>query len=330
MTMAELRKLSDSDRFNLMLALVGNLIDGAEYDVPELAKHFKVPEIEITNAVKNLGFIEINHHSPYGIDFDDLEDGNVALSFKEKMSLKEVPRLSARQASALAAGLVYLKSIPGLADTKEIETLQQIIASGFGDEKAPEIRINPVGIDLDIRILRQAINKGVAIKCDYQDNKNVTTTDRVIEPLRIDPHSEVIYLRGWCQEKQALRSFRIDRMRNTVILEDVKVSDQAKQAELQDEIYVPSDSDVEVVLEVEPGAYGLMYDLKPIAEPVTVNKTSRRFTVKVGDVRNLGRLVTRYGGAAKVISPEDARKAVRDFALAAINPETADTPKDAE
>jgi proteasome accessory factor C len=330
MIMPEPRKLTDSDRFNLMLALVGNLIDGAEYDVPELAKHFKVPEVEITNAVKNLGFIEINHHSPYGIDFDELEDGNVAVNYKEKMSLKEVPRLSARQASALAAGLVYLKSIPGLADSDEIETLQKIIASGFDKTQAPEIKINPIGIDLDIRILRQAINKGVAIKCDYQDNKGVTSIGRVIEPLRIDPQSELIYLRGWCQQKQALRSFRIDRMRNTVILPDVPISEAAKQAELQDEIYVPSDNDIEVVLEVEPGAYGLMYDLKPIAETVVINKTSRRFTVKVGDVRNLGPLVTRYGGGAKVISPADAKKAVRDFALAAINPSLGSVPKDAE
>ena len=73
-----------------------------------------------------------------------------------------------------------------------------------------------------------------------------------------------------------------------------------------------------------------MYDLKPIAEPVAVNKTSRRFTVKVGDVRNLGPLVTRYGGGAKVISPADAKKAVRDFALAAINPSIGSVPKDAE
>ncbi len=328
--MAESKKLRDSDRFNLMLALVGNLIDGALYDVPELAKHFRVPESEIKEAIKNLGFIEINYHSPYGIDFDGLEEGDVAVHFGDKMAIQEVPRLSARQASALAAGLVYLKSIPGIADVEEIEKLQEIIASGFAKTKTPEVIINPIGVDLDIRILRQAINKSLAIKCDYQDNKNEVTIGRIIEPLRIDVHSEFIYLRGWCQTKQALRSFRIDRMRNTEILDTVKISDKAKQAELDDELYVPAENDIQVVLEVQPGAYGLMYDLKPIAEPVPVNKTSRRFTIKVGDVRNLGRLVTRYGGLAKVIAPEEARKAVRDFALAALNPEGSDSPKDAE
>lgn len=328
--MVEQKKLRDSDRFNLMLALVGNLIDGALYDVPELAKHFRVPESEIKDAIKNLGFIEINHHSPYGIDFDGLEEGDVAVHYGEKMAIKEVPRLSARQASALAAGLVYLKSIPGIAEIDEIEELQEIIASGFSESKTPEVVINPIGVDSDIRILRQAINKGLAIKCDYQDNKNEISLARVIEPIRIDVHSEFIYLRGWCQKKQALRSFRIDRMRNTSILEDVKISEKAKKAELEDELYIPAESDREVVIEVEPGAYGLMYDLKPIAEPVVVNKTGRRFTVKVGDVRNLGRLITRYGGGAKVIGPEDARKAVRDFALAALNPDSIDVPKDAE
>ena len=330
MIMPEQKRLKDSDRFNLMLALVGNVIGGAEYDVAELAKHFKVSESEITDAIRNLGLIEINYHSPYRVDFDELEQGNVAISFSDKLALDKIPRLSARQASALAAGLVYLKSIPSIADVDEITALQEIIASGFSKTQTPEIEINPVGMQIDLRVLRQAINKGLAIRCDYHDMKNVTTIGRVIEPLRVDPHSEFVYLRGWCQEKQALRSFRIDRMRNTELLEDVQISEKARAAELQDEIYIANDNDIEVVLEVEPGAYGLMYDLKPIAEPIALNKLNRRFTVKVGDVRNLGRLVTRYGGAAKVISPKEAKAAVRDFALGAIANSISDAPKDAE
>jgi len=36
-------KLDDTDRFNLMLALTGLLVDGEEYTVEEIVEHFKVP-----------------------------------------------------------------------------------------------------------------------------------------------------------------------------------------------------------------------------------------------------------------------------------------------
>ncbi len=45
-------KLDDTDRFNLMLALTGLLVDGEEYTVEELVEHFKVPKKEIVKAVK--------------------------------------------------------------------------------------------------------------------------------------------------------------------------------------------------------------------------------------------------------------------------------------
>jgi hypothetical protein len=38
----------------------------------------------------------------------------------------------------------------------------------------------------------------------------------------------------------------------------------------------------------------------------------------VGHLPNLGKLVSRYGGAAKVIAPAEAREIVKNYALAAL------------
>ena len=52
-------KLDDTDRFNLMLALTGLLVDGEEYTVEELVGHFRVSKKEIVKAVKMISFTDL-------------------------------------------------------------------------------------------------------------------------------------------------------------------------------------------------------------------------------------------------------------------------------
>lgn len=330
--MADEIKLNDADRFNLMLALTGLLVDGEEYTVEELVEHFKVPKKEIVKAVRMISYTDLmksNQDGSYEVDYDDLREGFVSIRYTFSKAIDEVPRLSSRQASALAAGLVYLSSLPGLVDNAEIEELQKILASEDSSEKKKTVLIETGTRDSDLVAIREAMASGVRITCDYLNLKGETTLKRELEPLRIDSQGEVMYLRAWCPVNHDVRSFRLDRMRNAMPT-DTPISQAALDAELVDEIYTSSESDTVVTLEVDPEAYSLIYDFKPVEEPEAVNKTVKRFKIRVGDVRNLGRVIARFGGAARVISPEIARAAVRDFALNALGERSSTTPKDAE
>jgi proteasome accessory factor C len=330
--MADEIKLNDSDRFNLMLALTGLLVDGEEYTVEELVEHFKVPKKEIVKAVKMISYTDLmksNQDGSYEVDYDDLREGFVSIRYTFSKAIDEVPRLSSRQASALAAGLVYLSSLPGLVDNSEIEELQKILASDGSTEKKKTVLIETVTRDSDLVAIREAMASGFSITCDYLNLRGETTLNRELEPLRIDSQGEVVYLRAWCPVNNDVRSFRLDRMRNAKPTAN-PISEAALGAELVDEIYTSSETDTVVTLEVDPEAYSLIYDFKPVEEPESVNKTVKRFKIHVGDVRNLGRVIARFGGAARVISPEIARQSVRDFALNALGERSSTTPKDAE
>lgn len=330
--MADEIKLNDADRFNLMLALTGLLVDGEEYTVEELVEHFKVPKKEIVKAVRMISYTDLmksDQDGSYEVDYDDLREGFVSIRYTFSKAIDEVPRLSSRQASALAAGLVYLSSLPGLVDNAEIEELQKILASDDSVEKKKTVLIETGTRDSDLVAIRDAMASGVSITCDYLNLRGETTLNRELEPLRIDSQGEVIYLRAWCPVNNDVRSFRLDRMRNAKPTEST-ISQAALDAELVDEIYTSSETDTVVTLEVDPEAYSLIYDFKPVEEPESVNKTVKRFKIHVGDVRNLGRVIARFGGAARVISPEIARQSVRDFALNALGERSSTTPKDAE
>jgi len=330
--MAEQNKFDDTDRFNLMLALTGLLVDGTEYTVEELIEHFKVPKKELIKAIRMISFTDLmksNQDGSYFVNSDDLKDGYVSIQYTFNQAIDEVPRLSSRQASALSAGLVYLGSLPGLVDNAEIEELKRILALGSHSDKKETVLIEGGFRDSDLVTLRDAIAAGVSITCDYLNLKGETTLNRVMEPLRIDAQGEVFYLRAWCPINLGVRSFRLDRMRNALPTQ-IPISKAALEAELVDEIYTAAETDTVVTLEVDPEAYSLIFDFKPVEEPENVSKTVKRFKIQVGDVRNLGRVIARFGGAARVIAPETARTAVRDFALNALGESTSTTPKDAE
>jgi proteasome accessory factor C len=315
-----------------MLALTGLLVQGDEYEVQELAQRFEVSNEEIVKAVKNIGFMDMAHfENPdrYVVDYDALEEGYVMISYNIDNVVEDVPRLSSRQASALAAGLVYLSSLPGLAENEEILELQAILATGDSRGNTPEIIVQPGSKDADLLTIRQAIKLSRAISCDYLNLKGEMRIGRMIEPLRIDLRGELIYLKGWCPENNDVRSFRVDRMRNASITESV-ISKQALSAELDDQVYHSSETDTLVTIEVNPEAYSLMVDFRPVEEPESVSQFVKRFKILVGDVRNLGRIVSRFGGAARVVAPDSAKVAVREFALKAIGELKPTQPKDAE
>jgi proteasome accessory factor C len=315
-----------------MLALTGLLVQGDEYEVQELAQRFEVSNEEIVKAVKNIGFMDMAHfENPdrYVVDYDALEEGYVRISYNIDNVVEDVPRLSSRQASALAAGLVYLSSLPGLAENEEILELQAILATGDSRGNTPEIIVQPGSKDADLLTIRQAIKLSRAISCDYLNLKGEMRIGRMIEPLRIDLRGELIYLKGWCPENNDVRSFRVDRMRNASITDSV-ISKQALSAELDDQVYHSSETDTLVTIEVDPEAYSLMVDFRPVEEPESVSQYVKRFKILVGDVRNLGRIVSRFGGAARVVAPDSAKVAVREFALKAIGELKPTQPKDAE
>jgi proteasome accessory factor C len=83
-----------------------------------------------------------------------------------------------------------------------------------------------------------------------------------------------------------------------------------------DEIYEISATDTEVLFEVDPEAFSLIADYKPDFE-IRGNK-SVQVRISIGQLENLGRIVARYSGKVRVLAPEAARKAVRDFAAAAL------------
>lgn len=306
--------LSGTDRYNFMLALTGYLISNRQQKLLDLANHFQVSEKEISSAVVTISLSGVGLYRPdelFFLDYDLLEEGIVDLSFAP--TLEAVPRLSTRQAAAIASGLAYLVDLVDLADQVEITELLKILGRGALGQKDLPFMVQPVRGDADLAKARLAVAERRAIKCSYR-NSTGEVSNREIEPIRLESREASWYLRGFCRTNSEERIFRLDRMRDIVILDVFE--ERTAGSKSGEEIYSVRETDTEVLFEVDPGAFSLIADYKPDFE-IRGNK-SVQVKISIGQIDNLGRIVARYSGKVRVLAPETARQAVRDFASAAL------------
>lgn len=307
------------ERFNFVAALIAYLIHNDYSTVREVANHFEVSEDYVREALTTMvNTATLNpdmEQTYYMYDEDELEDGVIHLIQAD--GFEEVPKLSGRQASAIAAGLSYLSTLPDFTNQEEISELLEIIGQGSAVDAVQIFDYKPGTIDADAAVIRRAILRGHRITCEYVNQRGEKST-REIDPIRLDPRGELWFLKGFCLKNQELRNFRLDHMRSATELE-IPISGQARSiGAIVDEEYTIADTDINVIVEVEPEAYSLVTDFGGEVQS-SDQKTGRvRASIKVGYLPTLGKVISHYGGAARVIEPESARRVVRNYALMAL------------
>ena len=314
MIMPKSSSLSGADRYNFMLALTGYLINHRQQKLSDLAQHFQVSEKEIKSAVVTISLSGVGMYRPdelFFLDYDLLEEDIVDLSFAP--TLEAVPRLSTRQAAAIASGLSYLVDLVDPADQDQINELLEILGKGALSSKELPFMVQPNRGDGDLVLVRQAVAESRALRCSYI-NSSGEVSSREIEPQLLESRDSNWFLRGFCRTNNEPRVFRLDRMRQIELLESFE--ERALPAGESSQIYAIRESDTEVLFEVEPEAFGLIADYKPDYE-ISGNKAVQ-VKISIGELGTLGRIVSRYSGKVRVLAPESARQAVRDFAQRAL------------
>lgn len=318
--MPKLNNFNGEDRYNFMLAMVAYLQNRESVTLDEAARHFGLDAKYIRKAVTSInearatlrGFEEWF----FLIDIETLEEEGI-LTLLDNSVIEDVPRLSNRQASAIAAGLNYLATIPGFKEDQELIKLQELLAAGSSRGVNPPIESRPGSAEAGAEIIRSAMISAKQISCEYMNQKGERSI-RKIEPLRLDPRADGWYLRGYCPIHLEVRNFKLDRMR-AIEVTDLPMSEAAQAIEtIQDSVYVAEATDTIVTIEVEPEGYRLISEAKSISEPVSVKAGLVRAEIKVGHLPNIGKLIARFGGAARVIAPDEARIIVKNYALAAL------------
>lgn len=315
--------LPGDERYNTLLSVVALLQRVGEMHIEDLADHFGLSKKTMRGMLSTLNttsFMPRNSEEqlPFYVDLDriDDEDGVVCLEFDN--APQGLPQITKQQSAALLAGLSYLQTIPEFENSEDVDILIGLI--GAGQSNLSPIAIVPGHFDSDLAVLKRAILADKRIRCRYVNGKG-QESEREIDPLILVSSEDHWYLRGFCLTHNEVRTFRLDHMVDATILDQHR-SQEAKDASTSlDEsapIYQAGVGDTEVVVELAPEAYSLAGFYSQLKEPVNVGSENILVSLKVGYLPDLGPMVCRFGGHAKVISPKEARDVVRAYAESAL------------
>lgn len=301
----------------LLVALVPYLLDRGRATVQETAAHFGVGDDEIRESVMLLAMSGIPDHDGnvfpndmFDLAWDSLEDDDV-IELTQLVGLEQSPRLGAREAAALIAGLELIRAMPG-NDREAMRTLQQKLrraATGEQSGLAIESRQDSALAET----LRAGIERRTVVVIDYRKPDAPAASRRVV-PIRLEFINETAFLRAWDLERRAGRSFRLDR------IEDARPTSEPAPAEAviepEDPVFQLTEGALELELIASDAGAALLADYVH-EEPQRRGDGRLDVRIRVTQLQAVVRAIAALGGEAVIVGPPLARRAMLDLATRA-------------
>lgn len=312
------RPLPALDRAALLLQLVPYLIGKGEVSVAEAADDFDVSPAQMRAMVERLTVIGLPGEAGYWqlpnelFDIDwDLLDREEIIAITNTVGLERSPRLTAREAAALLAGLQLARTLPGVGDNELVTGLLAKLARGASATPAAVI-VAPGPVDGVRDVVDRALRAHVAVTFTYRAPDAGPTT-RTVDPIKVHIANGQWYLQGWCHTRQAVRTFHLDRVSDPT-LTDIPALHGADPVP---ELFAPSDDDAPTRFRFPSAVAPLIGDYLARAEIETDGETSTA-TLWLADEHGLKRLAARRGGEVEVLEPAGARQAAAAWAAAGL------------
>jgi proteasome accessory factor C len=311
--------LHAQDKLTFLLSLVPFLIDHDHVSVTEVAEHFGVEAEQIREAVRLIAVSGVpgetrtyQYEDLFDIAWDDFED-NDQIVLTNLVAIDESPRFSAREAAALIAGLQYLSALPENADRAAVASLMSKLSRGASGLPS-EVAVEAGESDATLALIRGSVERGMQLEFGYLSSRGEAERRRV-DPLLVESVDADWYLRGWCHLREAVRTFRLDRISDPVIT-TTPISHAASDVALPETLFEASADDLVVTIDVAASAESLLADYIPTGAVRTERDGRVQTTVRVSHYHGLKRLIASMPGVATVISPPEARAVVAEWAAA--------------
>ncbi len=307
------------DKLTFLLALVPYLMDRERVSVHEAAQQFGVADEQIREAVRLIAVSGIpgdtstyQHDDLFDIAWDDFDD-NDQIVLTNLVAIDDSPRFSGREAAALIAGLQYLSALPENADRSAVAALMAKLSRGSSTAPS-QVAVEASETDGVLALIQEAVSIERQLEFDYLNSRGESERRRV-DPLRVESVDADWYLRGWCHLRQALRTFRIDRISELAITKE-PIEFRARDVELPDSLFEGSPEDLDVELAIAPSALPLVADYLLEGSVAPAADGTVRATMRVSHLHAVKRLVSSMPGLITVTAPPEARELVAEWAAA--------------
>ncbi len=307
-----------SAQLKRLLALVPVVADGEEHSIEEMAAMLGV---DAKTVVRDLTSIGGRYDTPGGF-VEGLEVFIEADSVSVKTDHFRRPmRLTIAELHALDLGLAMLRAERGPPEWHAIDAARERIGKAVArlpgepmGDGSYAVSTESVG-GAQLAVVREALGKRQKIQITYRRGSAAESSERVIRPYRLILAGPVWYLVAHCERSSGIRVFRVDRIEEAKLVAEKCPPPDLGAIDAQLERGPVFVSDAPVRLRVRFSAKIARW----IEERERGTKEADGSFVVEYPMADLDwgvRHVLGYGREAEILSPSEARKAIRERLLA--------------
>ena len=306
------------ERFARLVTLAGILIDAArqarKLDVRELCETLQVSETELRQDIDVLNVVNFGGGSY--VLYAEVQGDQIEVDPEPYGDNFARPaRLLPLEAKALAAAIDLIgEHLP----EGSLSSARQKIVDALGQDPAEEgLQITTAkGDDSEVaRVVSSAISSQRLLRIDYYKENEDEFTERTIEPYKLANGQEGWYIHSYDLEKDASRSYRLDRIREATVLDE----GFERRPGIEPDVHgwlatgeVPSSRTARIWVSPERARWAredrrVVQELEDGAVIVERTYASHEW---------LAREILKEGGDAVVLEPDEARQAVLEAAEA--------------
>lgn len=293
-------------RLDRILAMVPWLLANPGAHLDEVAERFETTAGEIAADLDILGYCGVP-----GYGGGDLIEATVVgdrVHVRMADFFRRPLRLGMREGVTLLLAGRTLLATPGLSDPASLRGAVERLERWLG--------VAEVAVDLGdadeslLGRLREAAEELRVVRLTYRSTGAERETERDVEAWAVLAAHGSWYLRGFCRAAGAPRDFRLDRIREASGTGQRGAPPPAGAMSTPPR-YVPSDDDVEVLLDLDPRAVWLAD-----AVPGAALRDERTLAFPARSMEWAARLVLSLAGDARVLEPASLAEHVRDLVRA--------------
>ncbi|HEU0024439.1 MAG TPA: WYL domain-containing protein [Thermoleophilaceae bacterium] len=306
------------ERFARLVTLAGILIEAArgaqKLEVAELCERLQISEQELRQDIDVLNVVNFGGGSY--VLYAEITGGQIEVDPEPYGDNFARPaRLLPLEAKALVAAIDLIgEHLP----EGSLASARQKIVDALGQDPAAEgLQITTAkGDDSEIaRVVSRAIADRRLLRIEYYKENEDEFTERTIEPYKLANGQEGWYVHSFDLDKDASRSYRLDRIREATALDDTFEPREGIEPDVHGWLStgeVPASSTARIWISPERARWA-REDLRVVEElsdgAVVVERTFASHDW-------LAREILKEAGDAVVLEPEEARAAVLEAAEA--------------
>jgi proteasome accessory factor C len=292
-------------RLSRILALIPYVLARDGVEVSEIIERFGYSEAQLTKDLDTVFVCGLPGYGPGDLMEAYIDGDEVIIDAADYFA--RAPRLTSTEAlSLLAAGMAIVGS--GQA-SPELEAAVEKLTNVVLPDAGSAISVDVSGESETLGKLKSAAVDRSVVRITYRSLSREMDTVRDIEPWAVFTTLGNWYLRGFCRMVEAERVFRVDRIRESEVMnEHFERPEGLPEPGVS---YSPSDDDVVARIALSPRANWVL-DYYPV-EIVKEKDGVTQILFSSPDAEIPARLLLRLGGAAKLLEGDEVRSRVRSI-----------------